>query len=167
MSNTETELTAENLFKLSEDVRARRPSDTTKDFNKRLIASFRANGGRVPGELSHVPLILITMTGRKSGDKRTVPLAYVEMEDRLFIIASRGGGKEHPLWYGNILADPNVTVEIRSDIYLARATPLPEEERDRIFGLIADVNPTFADYQSRTSRKIPVVELCRIDSPKV
>jgi len=161
MSNTAAELTAANLDRLVADVRTQRSSQFTKEFNERLIETFRANGGVVPGELSAIPLILVTMVGAKSGKARTVPLAYVEMDGRLLIVASSAGAPENPVWYNNLIKNPMVTVEIRAGSYRAEAVSLPGEERDRVFSIISAHNPAFADYQSRTTRKIPVVELRR------
>jgi deazaflavin-dependent oxidoreductase (nitroreductase family) len=163
MTNTATELTAENLDRLVANVRMQRPGQFSKDFNEKLIEVFRANGGVVPGELSSIPLILITMVGAKSGKERTVPLAFVEMDDRLFIVASSAGAPENPVWYNNLVKNPLLTVEIRADTYRAEAVSLPGEERDDVFSRICAQNAAFADYQSRTARKIPVVELRRLD----
>ncbi len=161
MSDPGASLTGRDLEAMIADVRSGRPGHVTRDINSRFIEAFRAHGGVVPGELSRVPLILVTVIGAKSGRARTVPLAYVEVEGRLFVIASTGGAKENPAWFNSIVANPRVEVEIRADTYRAIAVPLPDGERDRIFSIVSGQTPGFADYQSRTTRKIPVVEIRR------
>jgi deazaflavin-dependent oxidoreductase (nitroreductase family) len=132
-----------------------------QDFNRALIAEFRANGGKVTGDFANAPLLLITTTGAKSGQPRTTPLVYSTDGDRLVIIASKGGAPSHPAWYHNILANPSVTIEIPGDTFTARATPAEGAERDRLFAAQAALMPNFNEYQEKTTRRIPVIVLER------
>lgn len=159
-----TELTSENLLEgLAGEIRSPAgPGEITKNFNEALIAEFRNNGGRIEGELSGSPFILITTRGAKSGKERTTPLVYFEIEGRLLIIASRGGAPVHPAWYSNLVANPEVTVELGAETFKARAVVIEGENRDRLFAEVASQIDTFADYQQRTDRVIPVVELRRL-----
>ena len=132
------------------------------DFNHNLIAEYRANGGQVTGQFAGAPLLLLTTTGAKSGQPRTAPVAYTADGDRLLVIASKGGAPTHPDWYHNLVANPEVTVEVGTEMFSAHATVPDGEERDRLFNQMAAQMPGFADYQHNTTRRIPVVVLERI-----
>ena len=132
------------------------------EFNKKLIEEFRANGGKVEGAFGKAPLVLISHTGAKSGARRTSPLVYSRDGDRLVVIASKGGAPAHPHWYLNMLANPDVTVELPDETYEAKAVEVSGEERDRLYRAQADQMPNFDEYQSKTSRKIPVMVLERV-----
>lgn len=130
------------------------------DYNQTIIETFRANGGKVPGWNQ---LLLLTTTGAKSGAQRTSPIAYSTDGDRIVIAASKGGAPTHPSWYSNLLANPIVTVELDSERYQARATvEAGGAERDRLYAHHAELMPGFAEYEKKTTRKIPVVLLERI-----
>jgi len=131
-------------------------------FNQNLIDEYRANGGRVTGQFAGAPLLLLTTTGAKSGRPRTAPLAYTTDGDRLVVIASKGGAPTHPDWYHNLVANPNVTVELGTETFPARASVPDGEERDRLFNQMAAQRPRFADYQRNPPRRIPVVVLERV-----
>jgi deazaflavin-dependent oxidoreductase (nitroreductase family) len=131
------------------------------DYNTAIIEEFRANAGRVGGNWEGRDLLLLTTTGRKSGRKHTTPMVFTRDGDRLLVYASKAGAPEHPDWYLNLVADPRVVVEAGPERYDAIATPLEGEERDRQFAAQAARVPTFAEYQDRTSRVIPVVALTR------
>ena len=132
-----------------------------KDFNKSIIDEFRANGGAVAGQFASVPLLLLTTTGAKSGQSRTNPLAYLADGDRCIIIASYAGGPKNPPWYYNLAANADVTVEVGSETFAAQATVLDEPERTEMYNRVADAMPAFAEYQSKTTRLIPVIALTR------
>ena len=135
-------------------------------FNENLIADFRANGGQASGgPFLGRPLVLLTTVGARSGQPRTTPLVYTRDGDRYVVIASKGGAPSHPAWYHNILANPEVTLEVGSETFKARATPAQGEERDRIYAQVASVMPAFADYERKTTRRIPVVLLERTPGP--
>ena len=154
------ELTVANLEAMSEDVRSNGgPSETTRAFNQSLISEFRANAGVLSGDFARARFLLLTTTGARSGKQRTTPLAYIKLDDRILIIASKGGAPKHPAWYANLVANPMVTVELGADTYQAVAITIVGEERDELFARVAAKIPNFADYQQRTDRVIPVVEL--------
>lgn len=130
------------------------------NYNQMVIETFRANGGKVPGPNQ---LILLTTTGAKSGVQRISPVAYSTDGDRLVIAASKGGAPTNPDWYSNLLANPIVTVELGNEQFQARATVVADEaERERLYTQHAELMPGFADYVTKTTRKIPVVLLERI-----
>jgi deazaflavin-dependent oxidoreductase (nitroreductase family) len=133
------------------------------DYNQPIIEEFRANAGRVGGSWEGRDLLLLTTTGRKSGKQHTTPVAYTRDGDRLLVYASKGGAPKHPDWYLNLLADPEVVVEVGDERYTATAAPLEGEERDREYAAQTERVPTFGDYQKKTTRVIPVVALQRTD----
>ena len=106
-----------------------------------------------------VPSLLLTTTGRKSGEKFIFPLYYGEAGDSYFVIASKGGAPEHPGWYRNILADPNVEIQVGTTKTTARARTVAGEERARLWEKALEFWPPYADYQRKTEREIPVVVL--------
>ncbi len=131
-------------------------------FNERLIAEYRANGGRVTGQFAGAPLLLLTTTGAKSGRARTMPLVYSRDGDHLVVIASKGGAPTNPDWYHNLVANPEVTVELGAETFRARASVPGEPERTRLYDQQATLMPGFAEYQKKTTRQIPVVVLERL-----
>ena len=133
-----------------------------KEFNQGVIKDFRANGGKVGGQMENIPLLLVTMTGAKSGRTITLPLAYSKDGKRIVVIASYAGAPHNPSWYHNLVAHPVVTVELGGEKYQARATVAAGAERDRLFKQQADLLPIFNDYQKKTTRRIPVFVLDRI-----
>ncbi len=132
-----------------------------QERNEGVIEEFRANGGKVKG---WAPLILLTTTGAKTGQRRIIPLMYVSDGDRVLAIASKGGSPKHPVWYHNLLAHPEVTVEVGSEKFDATARVLTGEERERAFARAAEVFPPYAGYQKKTPREIPVIALERCAS---
>lgn len=131
------------------------------DFNSAIIDEFRANEGRVGGMFQGMPMVLLTTTGARTGLPRTSPLAYLRDGDRLLVFGSKGGADVHPQWYGNLLADPKVTVEVGDERFTATATPLAGEERDRLWQAQVTANPAFGAYEQKTTRVIPVIALER------
>ncbi len=130
------------------------------DWNTQVIEEFRANGGKVK-QFAHQPLLLLHTKGAKSGQERINPLAYLADGDRLLIFASRAGLPTNPDWYYNLLAHPDVTVEVGTEKFEATASVVEGEERDRLYAKQASVNPAFAEYQKKTTRRIPVIALVR------
>jgi deazaflavin-dependent oxidoreductase (nitroreductase family) len=130
------------------------------EWNKQVIAEFRGNEGKV-GEDQNTSLLLLNTTGAKSGQPRTNPLAYYSENGRIFIFASKGGMPTNPDWYHNLVAHPDVTVELGAEKFAAKAVVLGEQERDEIYAKQAARASNFAEYQEKTTRKIPVVELVR------
>ncbi len=138
---------------------------TTTDsnaFNRQIIEEFRANGGKVGGQFAGAPMVLLTTTGARSGQPRVAPLVYSTDGDRLVIIASKGGAPTHPDWYHNLVANPEVTLEVGEETFPARASVPKREERDRIFAGVVAKMPGFGEYQQNTDRLIPVVLLERL-----
>jgi deazaflavin-dependent oxidoreductase (nitroreductase family) len=131
------------------------------DWNSQLIETFRANNGKVGGMWEGRPLLLLTTTGAKSGKRHTSPTMYLPDGDRLVIFASKSGAPTHPDWYHNLVAHPQVTVEVGGETYEANATVLTGEERDRLYARHAELYPQFDEYQAKTTRKIPVIALER------
>ncbi len=134
-----------------------------RELNRSVIDEFRANAGKVGGQMANMPLLLLGTTGARSGQPRTNPLACFEDGDRLLVVASYAGNARHPPWYHNLKANPEVTVEFGAETFRARASELPEPARTDAWQRIAAALPVFAEYQSRTERRIPVIALERID----
>jgi deazaflavin-dependent oxidoreductase (nitroreductase family) len=138
---------------------------SANDWNAPVIAEFRANEGRVGGPFEGAALLLLTTLGRKSGREHTTPVMYFKEGDRFFVIASKAGAPTHPDWYYNLLANPDVTVEVGTEAglekFAARATATAGAERDRLYAAQAERVPGFAEYQEKTERVIPVVALER------
>lgn len=132
------------------------------DWNNQVITEFHANEGKVGGPFKGAPLLLLTTTGAKSGKQYTTPLMYLPDGDRMLIFASKGGAPTNPDWYHNLLAHPQATVEVGTETFNVKATVVTGEERDRLYAIQAKRYPGFADYQAKTTRKIPVIALERI-----
>jgi len=131
-----------------------------REFNERNIEEFRRNGGRVGGQFEGFPLLLLTSTGAKSGAQRVNPVAYFDIDGRLYIVGSAAGRDGNPAWVHNIRATPQVTVEIGSDAPKpATVRELPGDERDSIYRIVVERAPGFGEYEQRTDRVIPVFEL--------
>lgn len=132
-------------------------------YNRNLIEEFRASRAANPGgvPLQGRPLVLITTTGAKSGQPRTTPLMYIPDGDRLLIIASNIGAPVHPAWYHNLVAHPEVTVEVGAETFAAIARVQQGDERQRLWARIVELHSFFADHQAKTSREIPIIALER------
>ena len=115
----------------------------------------------VAGGPGPLPTLLLTTTGRKSGQPRLLPLIYGEVDGNYVIIASKGGFPTHPAWYVNLVANPDVEVQVGHDKFKARASTVDGPERQAIWEHMADVYPPYNDYQAATERQIPVVILQR------
>jgi deazaflavin-dependent oxidoreductase (nitroreductase family) len=131
----------------------------TRRFNETFIEEFRRTGGKVPGELGQVDILLLTARGAKSGEPRTVPVGFHRIDGRLIILASMGGADKNPPWYYNVVANPEVTVELGSDKFRATAMVTEGDDRDKLFATVCERMAVFAEYQERTTRLIPVIEL--------
>jgi deazaflavin-dependent oxidoreductase (nitroreductase family) len=151
---------------MSDDCSTRRipvsGSTDTRSFNEQVIDEFRANGGKVGGPFEGASMVLLTTTGAKSGQSRTLPLVSFPDGDRVIIVASKGGAPTNPDWYHNLVANPEATVEIGTEKFQARAIVVGEPERTQLFERIATSNPGFGEYQKKTTRVIPLVALERI-----
>jgi len=137
-------------------------ADQMAEFNKKVIDEFRANGGKVGPPFAGAPMVLLTHKGAKSGKTYTTPLVYSKDGARFVIVASKAGAPNNPSWYHNLIAHPEVTLEIGTEQFKARAVVTKGEERERLFNAQAAQMPMFNDYRSKTKRQIPVIALDRI-----
>lgn len=131
------------------------------DFNKEVIREFRTNKGKVGGHFEGMDLLLVHTTGAKSGQLRINPTAYSNDGEHHFIIASKGGADTHPDWYHNLVANPNVIVEVGDDTFAAIAKVTPEPERTELYGKMAKKYPMFAEYEQKADRVIPLIKLIK------
>lgn len=131
-------------------------------MNNAVITEFRETGGKAGGVFEGKPLVLVHHTGAKSGIERIAPLVPLLDDGRIYIFASKGGADTHPDWYRNLLAHPDITVEIGTDTFAATARVLEGDERDSVYAKQVAVEPQFGEYQRKTERVIPVVELVRV-----
>lgn len=127
--------------------------------NQAIIEEFRANDGKVGGYFVNTPLLLLHNIGAKSGEPRINPTAYMMDGERYVIIASNAGRDTHPGWYFNVKANPDVTVEVGTEKFEARASIAEEPVRTQLYDRMAEINPGFAKYKLKTKRVIPVVIL--------
>ena len=134
-----------------------------KAYNQQLVAQFRANREQGGDQFAGRPLLLLTTRGARSGRVHTTPMMYVHDGDRLLVIASNAGAPAAPDWYRNLVAHPEVTVEVGAETYPATAVVLEGEERARKWGEIVAAHAFFADHQAKVARQIPVVALVRQD----
>lgn len=132
-----------------------------KKVNPTVIEKFRA-GGAIPG-MHRDRLVLLSTVGRKTGARRTTPMMFHRDGDRLLVMASNAGAPKHPDWYFNLVANPRVTVEVGDDKYEALATPAEGDELQRLWTMIKERYPFFADHEVKAKRTIPVVALTRAE----
>lgn len=131
------------------------------DWNTAIIEEFRANAGKVGGNFEGAPMVILHTTGARTGQERVKPLVYQAVGDDIAVFASKGGAPEHPDWFHNVVAHPDVTVEIGADTVPMRARVAEGDERERIWSRQKQLMPGFADYEAKTTRQIPVVVLSR------
>ena len=129
-------------------------------FNAAVIEEFRANGGVVGGPFEDSAVMLLRMTGAKSGQQRTTPLEYFMVDDRVIIVGTRGGAETNPAWVHNLRAYPNVHAEIGAESYIAVARELSGDERDVVYAKVKELCPRILTYPV-PARQIPVFELQR------
>jgi len=134
------------------------------DFNAQVIAEFRANDGVVGGNFEGSTILLLTTIGAKSGLERTTPTVCRVDGDDVYVFASKAGAPTNPDWYHNLVANPEVGVELGTDSYRARAVVIEGEARDQVYAAHAEQYPGFAEYVDLVAgaRVIPVVRLDRI-----
>jgi deazaflavin-dependent oxidoreductase (nitroreductase family) len=138
--------------------RLQNDAEDRKAFNDNVVQEFRANGGMV-GVPFAGDIVLLTMTGAKSGHPRLSPLAYFTIDGKMLIVGSFGGAPKDPAWVQNLLPTSAAQVEVVSDSYVVIARELPPDERDALFDKLVELAPIFGDYQAKTSRVIPLFEL--------
>jgi deazaflavin-dependent oxidoreductase (nitroreductase family) len=130
------------------------------NFNQGLTADLRANAGKpTSGPFVGRPVLILNNTGAKSGEVRETPVVYTRDGDNYVIIASKGGAPTHPGWFHNLVANPDVKLEVLGQTIPARARVAEGAEHDRLYDAQARTMPAFAEYQKNTTRKIPVVVL--------
>ncbi|MEU6040474.1 nitroreductase family deazaflavin-dependent oxidoreductase [Actinomadura sp. NPDC047616] len=135
------------------------------DIDDQIVEEFRANAGRVGGQLAGMPVLLLHHRGRKSGIKRVTPMVYLPSDDEnvVFVMASNWGAPENAGWYYNITTAGKAEIESGTETYPVTVRELKGEERDRIWATVVQRYPVFRDYEKKTAgiRTIPVVELTR------
>lgn len=131
----------------------------TRFFTGANIFVYRLSGGKIGGHMGKAPILLLTTTGRKSGLQRTTPLLYLKDGDNLILVASNGGAPTHPTWSLNLRTNPQVEVEIGKQKQAMTARQASAEERARLWPLLINMYPGYAQYQKKTTREIPVVIL--------
>ncbi|OBG97364.1 deazaflavin-dependent nitroreductase [Mycobacterium sp. E3251] len=136
-------------------------TETINAFNKSIIDEFRTNDGKVGGQFENANLLLLHTTGAKSGQTRVSPLAYFDIDGKLIIIGSFAGSPVSPAWVHNLRANPQARVEVGTEEFAVTARELSTAEREDVLPTITAAAPVFAEYQSKTSRVIPLFELQR------
>ena len=131
-----------------------------EDFNRKIIEEFRANGGKVGGNFTGAPMLILHTTGAKTGQERVHPLVHGTTDGGdVVIFASKAGAPSHPAWYLNLVANPAATIEIGTETRRVRARVAEGDEREQIWSKQKQAMPGFAEYEQRTTRQIPVVIL--------
>lgn len=129
------------------------------DWNAEIIREFRANEGRVGGQFEGAPLLLLHSTGARSGKERINPMMYQAVGDDYAVFASKAGADTNPDWYHNLVANPDASIEVGTEVKRVRAHVAADDEWEPIWSKQKDLYPGFAEYERGTSRKIPVVIL--------
>ena len=127
------------------------------EFNHGVVDEFRANGGQVGGMWAGAPLVLVNHRGAKTGTEYTTALAYMRDGDSFIVVGSKGGSPAHPHWFLNLVAHPEVTIEVGAETIPVTARVAEGEERARLWAARVEASPSFADYAKATTRELPVV----------
>jgi len=130
-------------------------------FGAEHVRRYRETGGEVGYVWNGAPTLLLTTTGRRTGDRRTTPLIFGRDGERYVVVASQGGAPRHPSWYLNLSADPDVELQVKDEVFAARARTAEPEERGRLWELMTAIWPHYDAYQQKTDREIPVAVLGR------
>jgi deazaflavin-dependent oxidoreductase (nitroreductase family) len=131
-------------------------------FGQEHVKRYQETDGAEGHDWQGTIVLLLTTTGRRTGKRYTTPLIYQESGDDYLVVASKGGADEHPEWYLNLQADPEVGVQVRGDKFTARARTATPEEKPALWKKMAATWPDYDEYQRKTSRDIPVVVLERV-----
>ena len=132
------------------------------EFTESVITEFRANDGRVGGDLAGTPVLLIHHLGARTGTERVTPLAYSSQVDGgLVIAASNGGSTRHPAWYHNLKAHPTIAVELGTETFIVLAEEVTGAARADLWPKLAAASPTLSEFQAKTARRIPLFTLTR------
>ena len=127
------------------------------ELNDGVVEEFRATGGRVGGRWAGAPLVLVNHRGAKTGTEYTTPLVYTRDGDTFVVFGSKGGSPAHPHWFLNLVAHPEVTIEVGAETIPVTARVAKGEERARLWAARVAESPSFADYAKATTRELPVV----------
>jgi deazaflavin-dependent oxidoreductase (nitroreductase family) len=123
------------------------------------IRAYRETGGEVGYLWNGAPTLLLTSTGRRTGEQRTSALIFARDGDDYLIVASKGGMPTHPMWYLNLQANPAATIQVKASEFGVVARTASADEKPRLWKIVTDVWPNYDVYQTRTDREIPVVVL--------
>jgi proline iminopeptidase len=137
-------------------------ADDDQLFGAEHVERYRATNGDEGYHWRGTTILLLTTVGRKTGQPRTMPLIYRELDGNPVVVASKGGAPEHPAWYKNLKANPEVEVQIKGDTFTAIASDATGDDRSRYWDALAEVWPDYDEYQSKTDREIPLVILRRV-----
>ncbi|MBC8077280.1 MAG: nitroreductase family deazaflavin-dependent oxidoreductase [Chloroflexales bacterium] len=132
-----------------------------KAYNERMIDEFRATRDQPDGPFPGRPLLLLTTTGAKSGLARTTPLMYLTVDGQLLLIGSNMGAAAQPDWCRNLMAQPQVSIEVGKETYDATATVVTGAERTRLWDAVTAQAPFFVEHQAKTAREIPLIQIER------
>jgi deazaflavin-dependent oxidoreductase (nitroreductase family) len=135
------------------------PQDSPVQWVNDHIQQYVASGGEEGHQWRGTETLLLTTIGRRSGTPRRTALIYREIDGNYVIVASKGGAEKHPLWYLNLAANPEVTIQVKDKEFDATARTVQGDERSRLWDLLAEVWPDYNNYQTKTDRQIPVVVL--------
>jgi deazaflavin-dependent oxidoreductase (nitroreductase family) len=130
-------------------------------FGPEHVRVYRETAGEHGYNWRGTTILLLTTTGRRSGEERTTPLIHRTDDGRWVVVASKGGTPENPAWYENLVANPEVTIQVKGEEIPVTATTAEGDERERLWSLMAEVWPGYDDYQAKTERQIPIVVLTR------
>jgi deazaflavin-dependent oxidoreductase (nitroreductase family) len=142
-------------------VSVQEPIDNPTNWVNKHIRDYVESGGKRGHRWQGADTLLLTTRGRKSGDLRRTALIYGRDGDRYVVVGSYGGKPQHPAWYLNLVADPEVTVMVGEETFRARARTATPEERPRLWELMAEIWPDYDNYQRKTDREIPIVVIER------
>lgn len=120
---------------------------------------YRNSGGKFGGSINGSPLLLLTVTGRRSGRAYTIPVAYVQHDGEYLISASAAGADRNPIWFSNLISKPEAKIDVKGQTYRVKVMPTTVEERDQLYELFKAQGRNFAEYEKKTTRKIPVIRL--------
>ncbi|RCV52371.1 nitroreductase family deazaflavin-dependent oxidoreductase [Marinitenerispora sediminis] len=126
------------------------------------VRRYVETDGREGHDWRGAQVLILTTTGRRTGQQRSTPLIYGQAGDDYTVVASMGGAPEHPQWYRNLVADPTVRVQVKGDVFTAEARTATEEEKARLWPEMARIWPDYDEYQAKTDRSIPLVILRRV-----
>jgi deazaflavin-dependent oxidoreductase (nitroreductase family) len=128
-------------------------------FGQEHVQRYVETDGAEGHDWQGTTVLILTTTGRRTGEQRSTPLIYQQHGDNYMVVASKGGADEPPLWYRNLEADPDVHVQVKGDRFAARARTATPEEKPELWRIMAATWPAYDEYQQKTDRDIPVVVL--------